>query len=36
MIGNPDTITAGLPGIHIYMIITDSNQYKFIGKFTRR
>ena len=36
MIGNPDTITAGLQGIHIYMIVTDSNQYKFIGKFTRK
>jgi hypothetical protein len=35
-IGNPDTITAGLQGIHIYMIVTDSNQYKFIGKFTRK
>ena len=34
-IGRPNTITAGLKGIHIYMIINDSNQYQFIGKFTR-
>ncbi len=35
-IGKPDTITAGLQGIHIYKVKNDSNQLQFVGKFTRK
>jgi hypothetical protein len=35
---NPMSITAGLPGIHIYVVKTDENQniFEIIGKFTRK
>ncbi len=35
---NPMSITAGLPGIHIYVVKTDDNinTFKIIGKFTRK
>jgi hypothetical protein len=32
---NPESITAGLPGIHIYVIKFDNNNYHIIGKITR-
>lgn len=34
---DPMSITAGLPGIHIYVVKTDENQnmFELIGKFTR-
>ncbi len=35
---DPESITAGLPGIHIYTIIDNDidNKFKIIGKFTRK
>ena len=35
---NPMSITAGLPGIHIYIVKIDKNQntFEIIGKFTRK
>jgi hypothetical protein len=33
---NPTSITAGLPGIHIYIIKLNEQQYQIIGKITRK
>jgi hypothetical protein len=33
---NPTSITAGLPGIHIYVIKLNDQQYQIIGKITRK
>ena len=33
---NPTSITAGLPGIHIYVIKFNDQQYQIIGKTTRK
>ena len=33
---NPSSITVGLPGIHIYVIKLNDQQYQIIGKITRK
>ncbi len=35
-INNVSSITGGLPGIHIYVIKNNDNNYEIIGKFIRK
>jgi hypothetical protein len=36
VVGVPESITAGLSGIHIYAIKNDNNEFEIIGKFERK